>query len=231
MKKIFFLLVILSLFSCRETRYDEVDSVRTTVMGKITNPTTDLAIPNLKLILKRQWKQNCGGFSTCWKEENVAEITTDSNGNYRYEFGYLPANGREYYTYTIMPTDDNYRFDNGDLDNVVEASKINEKNYGIWKPITLNIHVKVSNNNIPPLYTQVTNLQDNSNFSNWSFIDQNGEKTFDFLVRPNTDVSVNFIYVENPNTINAKSHKLDYPYKTTFAETTTISYTVDCATF
>ena len=230
MKNLVYLLLIVLLFSCREARFDEVASVTTTIAGKATNPTTGLPIPNTKLTLKREWKQNCGGFSTCSKEEKIAEITTDSNGEYRFEFGYLPANGRSMYTYTLMPSDSEFRFDKDELNNIVEPGQLNEINFSIWKPIKLDIKVKVLNNNVPPLYIEVTDLK-NNNFSNWSFNDQNGQKTFDFLVRPNTDLSVSFIYIENYNTPTAKSHKIDFPYKSTFAESTTINYTIDFATF
>lgn len=218
------------IFSCRETRYEEVAPVLTTITGKVTNPTTGLPIPNTRLTLRREWKQNCGSFSTCSKEEKVAEITTDSKGDYRFEFGYMPANGRSMYTYILMPSDSDFRFDKDELKNIVEPDQLNEINFSIWKPINLDIKVKVLNNNVPPLYIEVTDLK-NSNFSNWSFNDQNGEKTFDFLVRPNTDLSVKFIYIENYNTPTAKSHKIDFPYKSTFAESTTINYTIDCSTF
>lgn len=58
-----------------------------------------------------------------------------------------------------MPSDSDFSFDKGEFNNIVELGQLNEINFSIFKPIKLNIDVKLLNNNIPPFYIEFTDLK------------------------------------------------------------------------
>lgn len=226
MKRLF-LIFVLIFVGCRDgnpERGDSLETVQSTVRGKVFDFQRNFPVPNFPVKLVRTWRGFCGTMS-CIKQEEVKTVFSDQNGNYSIPFDYIVDNSKEDYAYFLRADNDQGNIAEVMNTNAIQPGKSNERDVNAWKPIDIKINMQVSNNNNPPLYISTNRTLESGTFSNTA-VSGNGNIEVGLKAKPSASMLVKFYYFQN-NIM----HVLPKSITTNNNENQTFSFVVDCSQF
>lgn len=246
MRKFTFILVLTLLFSCVKDDHiirSEKPGPPSSIRGNVKDIYRNINIPNFEIKLMKSWWCSSGGIlrtNTCKKE--VTSVYTDVNGNYQLDYEYNLKDDETYYIrfnetdsgpfyyYNFFDSSNKPTYSYSLSDLLVSGEKT-VFNINAWKPITIKFNLTILNNHTPPLHTNIfyDGVITNHTSSNINYED--GLHSFEMEARPNSEIKIQFWYIENYNSKNPTSHYAPIIKYTTDESDTKLDFEINCNDF